>query len=220
MRFAAVLCASVFGACSPSPRDAKTALRDYGVALEQGRAQDAYALLAEEVRQQVSFAQFQKMLKDSPDEARDLAKLLRGSLSQSAVRATITTDSGETLDLVLENGSWKIQSSAIELYPQDTPRHALNSFVRAVERKRYDVILRLAPDAKRADMTPNQVKESWEGPEKEEVSRVASAIRNTLPTGAIEQTGGQASFLYGIGVIYLVVENGRWKIEDFHLRNP
>ena len=42
-----------------------------------------------------------------------------------------------------------IASNVVDFYDQSTPRAALRSFVRAMERERYDVVLRMVPNADR-----------------------------------------------------------------------
>ncbi len=51
--------------------------------------------------------------------------------------------------MVYEGGRWRIDANAVDLYGQATPRQAITGFLRAFERKRYDVILRYVPDAER-----------------------------------------------------------------------
>jgi hypothetical protein len=54
---------------------------------------------------------------------------------------------GDEILLVHEAGRWRVDASAIDLYGQSTPRQALAGFIRAYERKRYDILLRYVPDA-------------------------------------------------------------------------
>jgi len=109
----------------------------------------------------------------------------------------------------------RVDASSIELYAQDTPRHAIYGFIRAVERKRYDVVLRYVPDAHREGLDATKLKSAWEGHEKEEIEQVVSALKQALPTAAIEETGERATMAYGAGTMQLVRERGLWKIENF-----
>ena len=131
------------------------------------------------------------------------------------VTATVTSSSGQELQLVLERGRWRIDTSAIDLYAQDTPRHAVTGFVRALERKRYDVVLRYVPDAHKEGLDVAKLKDAWEGPDKEEMTQVLTALKQTLPNASIEETGERATLAYGAGTMQLVREHGLWKIEDF-----
>ena len=116
---------------------------------------------------------------------------------------------------MLENGVWKVDSSAIDLYAQDTPRHAVQGFVRALERKRYDVILRFVPDAHKEGLDAEKLRAAWDGHDKDEIAQVLASLKQVLPTAKIEETGGHATLPYGPGTMQLVKEHGVWKIEDF-----
>jgi hypothetical protein len=206
---------SAAGCAGQQAEDPQSALHGYARALEEGRADDAYRLLSDEARRGVSLEAFRRMVKDSPEEVREIGRGLSRPTSAPVVTATVTTPAGQELDLVLENGKWKIESSAIDLYTQDTPRHAVQGFVRALERKRYDVILRYVPDGHKEGLDPAKLKSSWEGHDKEEMEQVLSALRQALPTAAIEETGERATMPYGEKTMQLVREHGLWKIEDF-----
>jgi hypothetical protein len=65
------------------------------------------------------------------------------------VTATVTMPNGEELLLVFEGGRWRLDAAAVDLYGQATPRQALVGFLRAFERRRYDVIMRYVPDAEK-----------------------------------------------------------------------
>jgi hypothetical protein len=208
----ALLCA----AC-PAPRaeDPQSVLRAYSRALEEGRAEDAYRMLSEEARRGISFEAFRRMVKDNPEEVREIARSLSRPTATPVVTATVTSSNGQELQLVLENGKWRVEATAIDLYAQDTPRHAIQGFVRAVERKRYDVVLKFVPDSHKEGLDPSKLKAAWEGHDKEEIEQVVSALKQALPTASIEETGDRATMAYGAGTMQLVRERGLWKIEDF-----
>jgi len=134
------------------------------------------------------------------------------------VTARVVAPDGQELDLVLENGAWKVDSTAIDLYAQDTPRHAVQGFVRALERKRYDVILRYVPDAHKEGLDGAKLKDAWEGHDKDEMEQVLASLKQALAGGSgarIEETGDHATLPYGAGTMQLLREHGLWKIEDF-----
>jgi hypothetical protein len=204
-------------ACGGAPRaeDPSGVLKSYARALEEGRSDDAYRMLSDEARRGISLEAFRRMVKDNPDEVREIGRALARPTSAPVVTATVTSPSGQELDLVLENGKWKVESTAIDLYSQDTPRHAVQGFVRALERKRYDVILKYVPDAHKEGLDAVKLKAAWEGHDKEEMEQVLSSLKQSLPTATIEETGERASMPYGAGTMQLVREHGLWKIEDF-----
>ena len=204
-------------ACTPAPRaeDPSTVLKSYARALEEGRADDAYRMLSDEARRGISLEAFRRMVKDNPDDVKEIGRALARPTSTPVVTATVTSPNGQELDLVLENGRWKVESTAIDLYAQDSPRHAVQGFVRALERKRYDVILRYVPDAHKEGLDAAKLKAAWEGHDKEEMEQVLSSLRQALPTAKFEETGDHATLPYGAGTMQLVREHGLWKIENF-----
>jgi hypothetical protein len=200
------------GAKAEGPDDT---LRAYASALEEGRAEDAYRMLSADARRGVSLEAFKKLIKDSPEDAREIAKSLRRPASMPVVTATVTGAAGQEVQLVLENGRWRVEASAIDLYAQDTPRHAVQGFVRALDRKRYDVLMRFVPDGHREGLDAAKLKSAWEGTDRDEMTHILAALRQSLPTAAFEEAGDRATMVYGAGTMQLVRERGLWKIEDF-----
>jgi hypothetical protein len=237
-------------------------LRAYAGALEQGRVDDAYRLLSDEAKRNMSLEAFRRAVKENPQDAVEIARALSRPAGDPVVNATVTLPSGDELLLVYEGGRWRIDASAVELYGQATPRQALLGFLRAFERKRYDVVLRYVPDAEReglgapgedvppaaepaaasakdapakdaplkpvadkpsvkpaadgVQLTPEKIRASWEGSQKEQINRIVQAIKTALPTAQIEETGDLAAMPYGAGgTVAFVREHGAWKIRDF-----
>jgi hypothetical protein len=221
MRFLSLVPALVLvfaaAACTPQrpADDPQSILRDYARALEEGRADDAYRMLSDEARRGISLEAFRRMVKDNPDEVREIGKGLERPTAPPVVTAVVTSPNGQELHLVLENGKWRVEAAAIDLYAQDTPRHALQGFVRALERKRWDIVMRFVPDAHKEGLDAPKLKATWEGEEREEMEQVLAALKQALPTASIEETGERATMPYGAGTIQLVREHGLWKIEDF-----
>ena len=216
-RFAPIFLVLAMAACGGAPRaeDPSSVLKSYARALEESRAEDAYRMLSDEARRGISLEAFRRMVKDNPEEVREIGRALARPTSSPIVTATVTSPNGQELELVLENGKWKIESTAIDLYAQDSPRHAVQGFVRALERKRYDVILKYVPDAHKEGLDAAKLKAAWEGHDKEEMEQVLSSLKQSLPAATIEETGERATMPYGAGTMQLVREHGLWKIEDF-----
>lgn len=147
---AGIVTASTAG-CSSStyeqgPNDA---LRGYARALEEGRVDDAYNFLSDDAKRSMSLEAFRRAVTENPTEVMEVARSLTRPTTDPLVVATLTVPSGEELRMVFEDGRWRVDASAVDLYSQATPRLALVGFIRAFERKRYDVILRYVPDAER-----------------------------------------------------------------------
>jgi hypothetical protein len=195
--------------------DPQSVLHAYAVALRDGRADDAYRLLSDEARRGISIEAFRRMISDDPEGVREIGRSLERPTAPPLVTATVTGPSGQELNLVLEDGQWRVDGTTIDLYAQDTPRHAIQGFVRAIERKRYDVVMRYVPEAHKEGLDAPKLQSAWEGHEKDEIAQVVAALKQALPGGQIEETGDRATMPYGAGTIQLVREHGLWKIENF-----
>jgi hypothetical protein len=208
------LAGSVVG-CASGPEDPEGVLHAYARALSDGRAEDAYRMLSDDAKRGISLDAFRRMLQGNKEDVKEVSLSLSRPTSPPLVTATLTTPSGQEIDLVLENGRWRIEATAIDLYAQDTPRHAVQGFVRALERKRYDMVLKYVPDAHKEGLDEAKLKAAWEGYDKEEMTAVLAALKQALPGASIEEVGDSAQMPYGSGVMRFVREHGLWKIEDF-----
>ena len=197
--------------------DPDRVLRDYSLAIESGKAAEAYALLSTESKKSISFEQFQRILTENPEEARELAQSLRRPQSSPPrVTATVTGPDGESsILLIYEQGAWRVDASAIDLYSQRTPEAAVRAFLRAYENKRFDVLLKFVPDDQSEGLTTAELKKSWEGEERADMDRLTGALKASLPTAKVELFGDRATLAFGAGgSVELVRERGLWKIED------
>jgi hypothetical protein len=196
-------------------QDPQSVLHAYARALEEGRVDDAYRSLSDEARRGISLEAFRRMIHDDPEGVKEIGRALERPTAPPVVTATVTSPSGQELHLVLEGGGWHVDASSIDLYAQDSPRHAIQGFVRAVERKRYDIVMRFVPDSHREGLDAPKLQAAWEGHEKDEIGQVVTALKQALPAATIEETGERAAMPYGAGTIQLVREHGVWKIENF-----
>ena len=207
----AIACAA--GSNTGSP---ESALSAYSHAVERGQLADAYALLSSDAKKTIPFEQFKRMLQENPEQAQELIRALdRPQSGPARVTAQVTGAGGEPLLLVYENGAWRVDGSAIDLYSQATPESAAVAFVRGVENKRYDVLLRFVPDAQREGLSEATLRTAWEGEQKQDMARLIEALKAALPTARFEVVGERATLAYGAGgTIELVREHGAWKVEE------
>jgi hypothetical protein len=215
---AALALIALAAACSstPPPQGPRETLSAYARALEEGRVADAYGLLSDEAKKSIPFEAFQRMVKENPAEVRDIARALTRPSGPPLVTATVTAPSGEALLLVYEDGDWRVDASAIDLYSQASPEAAIRAFLRAFGNKRYDVLMRFVPDTKKEGLDATKLKKSWEGEQKEEMDRLTQALDAALPTARFERIGDRATMAYGAGgTVELIREHGAWKIEEF-----
>jgi hypothetical protein len=222
-RFGGAALAAVLAACSatPGPKDPRQTLDAYARALEAGRVEEAYGLLSDEARKSIPFEAFARMVKENPEEVKEIAHALSRPAGPPVVTATVTAPNGEALLLVYEGGHWRVDGSAIDLYSQTTPKATVVSFIRAYENRRYDVLLRFVPDRERTPesgppLDAAKLKRAFEGEQREELEQITQGLRAALPTAKIEMLGDRATMAYGTGsTVELVREHGLWKIEEF-----
>ncbi len=194
------------------PRDVVDA---YARALADGRVDAAYAQLSDEAKKSIPFEAFQRMVRENPEEVRDIAATLLRPSGPALVTATVTTPGGESLLLIYEEGGWRVDGSAIDLYSQATPETAVRSFVRAYENNRFDVLMRFVPDTKREGLDEQKLKKAWTGEQKAEMDRLTQALSAALATARFERIGERATMAYGAGgTVELVREQGAWKVEE------
>jgi hypothetical protein len=152
LRTAALFALLLLPACSSSAyvqQGPSDALRAYARALQDGRVDDAYRLLSDEAKRSMSLEAFRRAVKENPEDVLEIARAISRPASDPVVTATVTVPNGEEIQLVYEGGRWRVDAAAVDLYGQSTPRQALAGFLRAFERRRYDIILRYVPDAEK-----------------------------------------------------------------------
>ncbi|MEI8257037.1 MAG: hypothetical protein WCJ30_15295 [Deltaproteobacteria bacterium] len=209
-----VLAVAGCASARPGPADV---IASYTAALREQRFSDAYRLLSAEARRALPYDDYEQLARGNPDELRETVRWLDQVDPTTPATARMELPSGDALLLVLENGQWRLDPSALDFYGQHTPRQALRSFARALERRRYDVLLRFVPRRLAAGMTAEALRRAWEGDEQaEQVQLMLRALRAGLDH-PIEIVGDRATLQYGLNgrfVAQLVREDGAWKIED------
>lgn len=197
-------------------RTPESALASFAAALRRGDAATAYSLTSESYRRSVSRAQFEEWMRRDPEELRRVVEELEHPAGPPEEEAIVEIGEHEHVRLVHDPAGWRVATDVVDYYSQATARQALLSFVRAIEHRRWDVVLRLVPEADRDGMTSESMRERWEGEGREEVERLAAGIRASLEGGApIEENGDHAVMPWGERYrAQLVREAGAWRIED------
>jgi hypothetical protein len=206
-----VACATGSNAGSP-----EATLAAYSHAVQRGELGEAYDLLSEDAKKTIPFVQFKRIIQENPEQAQELIRALdRPQSGPARVTAKVTGADGEPLLLVFENGAWRVDGSAIDLYSQATPESAALAFVRGVENKRYDLLLRFVPDGQREGLNEGTLRAAWDGEQKQDMARLIEALKAALPGARFEIVGERATLAYGAGgTIELVREHGVWKVEE------
>lgn len=186
----------------------------FASALREGRVDDAYALMSEGYRRRVSRDEFRRYFDDYPAEVRQTARALSDRAGRAEQEAVVEYGEGETLRLVREHGAWRVATDVVDFYDQSSPRAALRAFVRAMERRRYDVVLRLVPERDREGTTAEGMQAAWEGEGREEIERLLANLRASLDN-PIEEVGDRATMTYGDRFrVQFLREDGAWLIDD------
>jgi hypothetical protein len=214
---AGLLCVCLGVGCQPEtagPVTPEATLIAFARALNQGKFEDAYALMSDEYRARVNLSQFKRSLSENPQETAEVSNALGHVQKPPEQRAVVAYDDDAELELTRRGDRWFIASDVVDFYDQTTPRAALRAFVRAMERKRYDVVLRLVPDADKEGITAERMEQAWSGQERERVERMLTALRENLQA-PIEVIGNRATMPYGEHMqVQFVREGQAWKIED------
>jgi len=201
-------------ACAHRPEEPAATMASFGAALARGDLRAAYQLTSAEFQRRTPYAAFAAALTAAGAEAAALGQRLVAEAVTVAPRVAVTLELGEEVPLVLEGGRWRIDGPVYEAWGQATPRAAVQTFVRALDAHRYDIVLRLVPDRYRAGLTADRLRLFWEGEHKEEHQALLSRVR-AAAGGPLTETGDEARLVVAPDrVVRLVREAGQWKIED------
>jgi hypothetical protein len=202
-------CASL---SQPPPSTADKVVRDYARALSDGENRAAYELMSPDYRARVSFETWQKQLADNPQEVSEASRRLSRVRGPDDVRV-LQKNTREPLELTQAAGHWYIAREPIELYDQSTPRAALHSFVAAFTRARYDVILRLMPEADKEGVTSESLAKHFGHAARDEIARLLSQLAPNIEA-PIEEQAQHATMPYAEHRrVRFVLEQGRWRIQ-------
>lgn len=205
----AVIVASLgCGGSSAGPRET---LKAYREALVAGDHQAAHELLSAKLRARYSEAELARLMEDSPREVKETAERLAAPPRSVAISAQLTLGLGDRIELVKEDGGWKIASNPVAFYDQSTPRSAILSFVRAFRLQRWEVMLQFVPGKYRPRMTVEKMRKQFE---RKPVAKLMTLIQANL-AAPIAEKGDEARMAYGNAhEVVLIREDGRWKVQD------
>ncbi len=202
------------GASQPLSPTPESAVLDFARALNAGQFEAAYARMSIEYRKRVSFEAFKRQLTENPEETTRLSHALNHMHPGTVEEATVRYDDEGEIALRRENGQWFVRTPLVDFYDQSTPRGAITSFVRAVQNRRYDVVIRLIPNADKEGITSQRLEAAWSGDGREDLERLIHNLRDHLGN-PIELAGDRATMSYGDQMrVQLVREDGLWKVED------
>jgi len=207
----------LLGACpGGAARRPNAAVDTYVGALRSRDYGRAYDLMSARYKKEHSRDDFIRMMKESPTEVRETAARLGAQNRKVDVSARLVYgDMSDELLLVQEGGQWRIATDPLSFYPQDTPGHALRSFLRAIDLRRWDVVLRFVPNEYRKHMSENNVRDEFEGKESREENSTMRRLLKANLDNHIDQQGDTARMPFGDRYeVRFRREDGVWKIED------
>jgi hypothetical protein len=178
-------------------------LRKYIAAINANQPAVAYALMEEGVRRQTTLNEFIARWKTVQPELKEQAAQLRETLAKPIkARAQISYPTGTRAGLVFDDNTWQIEEGIAVTVATATPIDALRAFVRAVEQRNYDAVMKLLA---------KQVRENIERDIGERVTKLKQSLSQE-----IEVTGNKARLQYDPRYrIELTNEDGQWKVMDF-----
>ncbi len=204
----------VVGGCAAPPSSPRDTLSALASALRRGDAEAAYALMSSSYRERVSLEELARVMREQPEEIRATAEALEHPLAiEEEARARLS--SGDEIVLRGEDGAFRVTTDVLDAYANASPQEALRSFVRAIERERFDVVLRLLPAAERERWSAEALRAAWRGDAREAVQRIVTGLRDALDGAHFEQTGDRAVMSYGDRHRAVLVREARgWVVES------
>jgi hypothetical protein len=224
---AAVISVGIWSGCAAHQNSAPAdVVRAFGDSIVQKDWDRGYRLMSDEYRRRVPLARFRaEMEVEARIVGTDAAVLAKQSFD--ATRAIVQTPGGESFKLVLNGDAWKLSGQPLAPFAQDSPRAALRTLLRAIEGKRYDVMLRLIPAEHRSRVNEDRLRLYWEGdPSSGARRRLLEILRANLDMPIVELEH-EAYMPYGApgppapnpenqaeGEVRFLLEDGVWKIDD------
>ncbi|MEL6177354.1 MAG: hypothetical protein AAFS10_00305 [Myxococcota bacterium] len=201
----------VVSACgSTTPQDT---LSLYATAIDRDQPELAWSLLSPEVREQTDYDTFVLNWERYKKQMAPIINSMRSSArSPARVRAKVEYSDYDTLQLRLTKDGWKITDGLFRFYAQDTPRQTVISFVRAMEGRRFDIVMRFIPSEYAQHMTPDDLKADFER-RPDEINEMIDALKANM-YNPIQTRKDHAYMQYGEREITLVLEGDVWKVED------
>ncbi len=187
----------------------------YASALRNKNYEAAYGLMSSEFRAKVSRDEFVRMMRDNPREAADTADRLGSRHRHLRVTADLVYGLGDSLQLVEEDGAWRLATNPLAFYDQTTPRAALRSFVRAYRLERWDVMLRFVPRSYAELMNVDKLKAQFLGERKDAMAQLMNALEAAVDQPIDEVGPSEARMRYGSGQqVTFSKEEGRWRLKE------
>ncbi|HZS38768.1 MAG TPA: hypothetical protein VFF06_18175 [Polyangia bacterium] len=205
-RLGAVALTALIGcARAPSVARPETGLAAYRRALERDDARAAYALLAADVRQRVTEAEFAARWRATVEERKNQSAQLQVAVTERQVteHARVVRADGRSSFAVLEQAGWRVTAPRSSEPGPQTPEEALRRFARALEQHSLESLLALLSDPLRG-LVEHEIEER--------LGRLKKALGQPVTVD-----GDHARVLYDPRFhVDLKRENGTWRVADFN----
>lgn len=207
----------LFAACHrQTATDPLPSARRYLDLADSGQIDAAYAMLSDDVRRRCDRACFTRLLLSQRIELVQARAQVRAGEARVRMQAQLTLPDGTALRLAQPEpgGAYLFDDNPLDFYPQDTPERTLRSFMRAVESKRYEALLRFVPQTLEEQYSLEILQERFEGPGRATLLAQLAAIRRHLSEPfAFDKEGRAARLPVAEGKeARLVLEDGRWRV--------
>jgi hypothetical protein len=204
------------GGCAHREEAPAGTVAAFGAALARGDTPGAYALTSAAYRSRTPYDAFAASLAADPAGAKAFGTRAAAAAPRVAPRVDVPLDLGDTMPLVLEQGGWRVDGPAFDPWDQRTPRAALRTFVRAIEARRYDVLLRLVPARYRGPLTAEKLRRYWEEERRDDGPQLLARLRGALTAGVpVAEVGDDAHLPLGPEhEARLVREDGLWRVQE------
>lgn len=202
--------------CSSGVHPVKKDLAALRQTLVAGEYSDLWKGLSASRRAEVDAEAFASMLAKDPEAMEALLAVIDQALENSKItyKARLRLEDGTEVVLVLEGGTWVVETPVTVFYAQSTPREALASFIKAFKARRWDVIAELMPSKYEAEDDAALIEKSWGEPSgREEIERLVKVLEDHMGD-AIDVQGNAATLRYPDGQVTFLREAGRWVILD------
>lgn len=123
--------------------DPELAARKYADAIEAGDADRVYGMLTESSKRDYGPAVTARLIKEDREELRRKAHLLRSEATRVEARAMVTFVDGETAELALQHGRYRVGAAGTLPVAARTVPEALAGLRQALSRRSYPALLRL-----------------------------------------------------------------------------
>ena len=204
--------------CGSKGGDLKKDLSEIEKQIKNKDCAALYAYLSSARKETMTEQQFVELCKKENEDIRKLLQSIKAAQKdnkdvQVTYRTTLELADGGSAQLVFEDGAWKLDSDLIDFYPLSTPKEAIASFIKAFEKKRWDVLAQLMPSKYMSQDDAKILEKHWGDPQaREEMEKIIMVLGDHLDDEVtIEGNRGVLNFAPQHRV-ELLKERGKWVI--------